>query len=162
MQVDTTTCDANASLKPTMFIQVQWLNQFGPHLSVFYMFVTLNCVDPQFKSMFVAEVNEIHHNLTLFFGLQHPCPDLRRKPPRIPLTWSFAPHRFNASARTGSWPPRKAGMMGCIFGIITGIAWALPPPLTVPNCPPFINHIPEKHNHIGGNSGHFRGSLGSA
>ena len=74
MQVDTTTCDANASLKPTMFIQVQWLNQFGSHLSVFYMFVTLNCVDPQFKSMFVAEVNEIHHNLTLFLGLQHPLP----------------------------------------------------------------------------------------
>ena len=37
-----------------------------------------------------------------------------------------------------------------------------PRPLTVQNCPPFINHIPKKHNHIGGNSGHFRGSLGSA
>jgi len=41
--------------------------------------------------------------------------------------------------------------------------WALPPPVTGQNCSPFINHIPEKkHNHIGGNSGHFPGSLGSA
>ena len=38
----------------------------------------------------------------------------------------------------------------------------LPPPTNSSKLPPLINHIPKKHNHIGGNSGHFRGSLGSA
>ena len=79
-----------------------------------YMFLAWNGADPEFKSMFVAEVREIHHTLTLFFGLQCSCRPALRRTPRRPATWSFAPHGSNASARIGSWPSRKAGMMGCI------------------------------------------------
>ena len=39
--------------------------------------------------------------------------------------------------------------------IYTHKPWALPPPLTVDKCLPFINHI-------GGNAGDFRGPLGPA